>query len=223
MNHTHMRTDNRQSFDGRMPRRGMLIGALLAILLFLAGCAGPSPATTTDATTGDNADSTSIALSELPDELGRGFPAVELDGVDNADTGLQPGDRAPNFQLVLEDGRTLSLHDLHGQPVMLNFWATWCGPCRVEMPDIVELHESNDELVVVAVNQMEEQDKIVGFVEEFQMSMPVAVDKNGEMRRLYEIRGMPTSIFIDRDGRIDTVWSGPLTADKLQEFAAKIL
>lgn len=187
-------------------------------LMLLAGCGAGA-----QNTTGDDAEAApSITLQELPEGLGRGFPMVDLAGVDNAETGLDQGDLAPNFQLVLDDGRQLSLHDLAGRPVLINFWATWCGPCRMEMPDIVELSEDDGELVVLAVNVMENQDAISAFVEEFQMSMPVVLDSDGDLRQLYEVRHMPTSVFIDRDGRIATIWAGFLTPDKMEEFVTPL-
>ncbi len=100
---------------------------------------------------------------------------------------------------------------------MLNFWATWCPPCRAEMPDIVQQAELNDELVVIAANVQEAVSAIQPFAEEYGMSMPVARDTDGQLRDLYQIRGMPTSLFIDRDGNIASVWVGPLTAAQLQQ------
>jgi thiol-disulfide isomerase/thioredoxin len=202
-------------------RLGLLFAVLGVLGLLLAGCGTGIGAS--DGNNDVNAESAqTIDWQDLPAGLGRGYPAVQVTDADNEETGLQTGDLAPNFQLVLDDGRQLSLRDLEGQPVLINFWASWCGPCRMEMPDLVELQEENAELVVLAVNVMENQDAIQSFVEEFQMSMPVVVDTEGDLRQLYGVRNMPTSIFIDREGRISTVWAGFLTPDKLEEFAESI-
>jgi thiol-disulfide isomerase/thioredoxin len=212
-----------QSAIGCAYRSGIARAALIIVTLLVAGCGGNGiRAVGPDGATGAASDN-SVALGDLPEGLGRGFPQIRLDGVDNTDTGLTAGALAPDFQMVLEDGQHLSLRSLQGQPVLINFWATWCGPCRLEMPEIVEQYRANDDLVVLAVNEMEERTAIEDFVAEFQMSMPVVLDADGELRRLYEVRGMPTSIFIDRTGRITAVWPGILTADKLQEFLKPIL
>jgi thiol-disulfide isomerase/thioredoxin len=159
----------------------------------------------------------------LPAGLGRGFPVIDLSTADEPATGSRAGDLPPDFRLQLEDGEYLNLRALQGRPVMINFWATWCGPCRLEMPDIVEAAAAHEDLVVIAVNVQEDLDKVKSFADEFGMAMPVALDADGEMRKLYEVRGMPTSIFVDRDGRISARWDGLLTADLLGDLLAEIL
>ncbi|NJN82873.1 MAG: TlpA family protein disulfide reductase [Caldilineaceae bacterium] len=162
----------------------------------------------------------SIPLDEFPAGLGRGYPAASLVGLDNGQSGLARGDQAPDFRLVLDDGRSLSLSDLRGRPVMLNFWATWCGPCRLEMPDIVERAVEAEDLVVLAINVQEDLAPIQAFSREFGMAMPVVQDREGLLRKLYGVRGMPTSVFINRDGEIVDTWSGLLTPDLLDKMLA---
>ncbi len=164
----------------------------------------------------------SISWEELPVGLGRGYLVAGLTGVDNLQTGLQSGDLAPNFHLQLEDGRQLSLHDLQGSPVLINFWATWCGPCRAEMPELVAAANSNPDLRILAVNAQEELAQIQSFAEDFQMEMPIVRDTDGALRDLYEASGMPTSVFIDRKGKIALVWPGQLNQQLLQEFLGEI-
>ena len=106
---------------------------------------------------------------------------------------------------------------------MINFWASWCGPCRIEMPDIVRQASDRADLVVLAINVQEDLDRVQTFVEEFQMSIPVPLDKRGDVRDLYQVRGMPTSVFIDRDGTVASTWAGLLTPDKLAELLNQIL
>ncbi|MCH5374569.1 MAG: TlpA family protein disulfide reductase, partial [Planctomycetes bacterium] len=162
---------------------------MLAILL-LAACGG--------GTQSAPPSGIPIDVSELPATLGQGFGQARLDGIDNQG-GLNPGDVAPNFAIHLEDGRYLTLSDLQGRPVMINFWATWCGPCRLEMPDIVAAAEADANLVILAVNVQESMSAIGPFVEEYNMSMPVVRDPQGALRDLYGVRGMPTSVFIHPD------------------------
>ncbi len=198
-------------------RAGTFIAVTLLVLIFLlSACATestPSPAL---------AEAPPIPLAALPVGVGRGFPTVEINQTDANNVGLQKGNVAPNFRLVLADGRHINLQDLQGQPVLINFWATWCGPCRLEMPEIVSLAATNADLVVLAINVQESIEQIQPFAEEFQMTLPVVRDTDGSLRNLYEVRGMPTSIFIDRNGKIFTTWAGMLTMDLLQEIVADL-
>ncbi|HRW05708.1 MAG TPA: TlpA disulfide reductase family protein [Caldilineaceae bacterium] len=180
---------------------------LLCLLLFLSACGEAGPRLTEE-----------IAPEELPTGIGRGFPVATLHGIDNDDTGLTSGAMPPNFYMVLDDGRYLSLANLHGHPVLINFWATWCGPCRLEMPEIVAEANRNPDLIVLAVNVQEELTQLQPFAEDFAMTMPVVLDSDATLRQLYEVSGMPTSVFIDSEGKIDTVWRGILTPDALREF-----
>lgn len=165
----------------------------------------------------------SVDLATFPDGLGRGFPRATLDGISRPVTLRGSGDLAPNFRLQLDDGAGLYLHDLQGRPILINFWATWCGPCRLEMPDIVHHARVQPELVVIAVNVQETIDPIQAFAADFAMTMPIARDEDGKIRDLYAVRGMPTSVFIDRAGVVQTIWTGLLTPRKLDELLEGIL
>ena len=192
-------------------RRGgwwLLVGWLL-----VAGC-GLGGMTTSEPS--------NLTIDELPIGLGRGYLTAGLDGIDNDEAGLQYGEQAPNFRLQAEDGRHFSLADLQGQPVLINFWATWCPPCRREMPDIVKAATTHPELIVLAVNVQEEQELVQAFAEAFQMTIPVVRDAEGELRDAYGVRGMPTSVFIDKKGKIATVWTGFLTPELLEKFVTGI-
>ena len=198
----------------RLSRR--LILMTLVMIMFLSGCVTGSTAG------GALGEAAAITLAALPEGVGRGFPSVQIDETVQADAGLQEGQMAPNFHLVLEDGRHLSLQSLRGQPVLLNFWATWCGPCRLEMPEIVSVATANAELVVLAINVQETIDQIQPFAEEFQMTLLVVRDTDGALRNRYEVRGMPTSVFIDREGKISTIWTGILTGKVLEDLLSEV-
>jgi len=165
----------------------------------------------------------SVSLDTFPSGLGRGYPLGTLVGADNSATGIDKGEIAPDFRLQLNDEQGLYLSDLAGRPLLINFWATWCGPCRLEMPEIVTHADNNSDLVVLAINVQEQQEPIAAFASDFNMTMPVVRDVDAEIRDLYQVRGMPTSVFIDREGKIDTYWIGVLSPSKLDELVTAIL
>lgn len=191
---------------------GLLV---LLILIMPAACSnGAAPSST--------ADAPSVTLAELPQTTGRGYGIAIIDGLDQTGGSLQPGAPAPNFGLQLDDGRVLTLADLRGRPVLLNFWASWCGPCRMEMPDIVNVANGNGDLVVLAINAHEGMDVIEPFAQEFNMTMPIVRDTKGEVMDAYAVRGLPASVFIRPDGTIYTIWSGLINENTLRQSLAVI-
>jgi len=118
--------------------------------------------------------------------------------------GVEVGNLAPDFQLPNLDGQTVSLSNLQGKPVLINFWATWCSPCRGEMPYIQEIYEewSDKGLVVLTINIGESPSQVEKFMESQQLSLPVLLDTKQATAREYNIVGIPTTFFIDKDGII---------------------
>jgi peroxiredoxin len=148
-------------------------------------------------------------------------------------TGAAPaaleGRAAPDFLLESLAGDELRLSDFRGRPVIVNFWATWCGPCRAEMPELVEsyLEHRDAGLAIVAVNQREAPDRIRPFADEFGLPFPIALDRRGEVGAAWQIggamEGLPSSYFIDRDGVVRKVVLGPLTPRHLEDGLSSIL
>jgi thiol-disulfide isomerase/thioredoxin len=165
----------------------------------------------------------SVSLDAFPTSLGRGFPLGTLVGADNSATGINAGDIAPNFRMQLSDEQGLYLSDLVGRPILINFWATWCGPCRLEMPEIVHHAANSADLLVIAINVQELEGPIAAFAEDFNMTMPVVRDVEAEIRDLYQVRGMPTSVFIDREGKVSTYREGVMSPRMLEELLSPIL
>jgi len=184
---------------------------LLVIGLLVAGCGEQGPALKTQ-----------IDLTAFPEGVGRGFPLVSLQRLDPVVQPVEKGVPAPNFHLVLANGDYLSLADLQGQPVMINFWATWCSPCREELPVLLAAAEADPNLVLLAVNVQEEFDRLQPFATEFNMQIPVLQDLDGVLRNRYTVRAMPTTIFIDRTGHITTIWQGVLTPALLAQQLATL-
>ncbi len=132
---------------------------------------------------------------------------------------------APDVIMTYDDGRVTRLSDLRGKPVLINFWATWCGPCRFEMPEIVKAYERHkgEGLVVLGVNVEEGPQEVKDFAKAFQITFPITLDTRGQVIDAYGVRAMPTSIFIDREGIIRARWQGALTDNQLEERLRLIL
>ena|SRR5215212_5760049 len=117
----------------------------------------------------------------------------------------QEGQTAPEFTLRTLDGAEVRLSELRGKVVVINFWATWCGPCREEMPLLEQAKQEReaDGLVILAVNVQESDGQVRPFVERLGLTYPIGMDKNGSLARRYEVRSYPTTYFIGRDGTIE--------------------
>jgi len=118
--------------------------------------------------------------------------------------GVEVGNLAPDFQLQNLDGQTVSLGNLRGKSVLINFWATWCSPCRSEMPYIQEIYEEwvDKELVVLAINIGESSSKAEEFMQSYNLSFTVLLDTKQDIAQKYNIQYIPTTFFIDKDGII---------------------
>ena len=138
------------------------------------------------------------------------------------------GAPAPDFTLKTLDGGEASLSQFRGQPVLINFWASWCPPCRLEMPDLVRAYEAHkaEGFVILGIN-LTFQDSLPdarAFVNEFSMTFPVLLDETGEVTQfLYRLPGLPLSVFVKRDGIIARVHIGALTGEQVDQFVAEIL
>ena len=123
-----------------------------------------------------------------------------------------PGRPAPDFQLQDLDGQTVSLGELQGRPVMVNFWATWCGPCRMEMPYIEEVFNDPEwqeaGLVILAVNLGESAEVAGQFMKENGLTFPVLLDTSREVAKAYNVSAIPTTYFVDKNGIIKDVKIG---------------
>ena len=137
------------------------------------------------------------------------------------------GKQAPDFTLTALNGAKVSLSQFRGKPVLINFWASWCIPCREETPDLVKAYKTHhaDELIILGLNLTSEDTlpDIKAFVEEFQMPYPVLLDQEGKVMSLYHVQGIPTSVFINRQGVITYIQIGKLTAEQIDKYLAEIL
>lgn len=132
------------------------------------------------------------------------------------------GHPAPDFVLESLSGNTVHLSELQGHPILLNFWATWCGPCRQEMPLLAKYHQSQPDLVMLAVNAGEERDQVKAFRDEFGLMFDVLLDPEGRVQSLYDIRGYPTTFFLDERGIVRAVVMGALDETSLPRYLEKV-
>ncbi len=149
-----------------------------------------------------------IWLSRVPSDVAARAESIPL-----------KGHPAPEFTLQTLDGDALSLSDLQGKAVVLNFWATWCPPCRAEMPELQAAYEeySPGGLVVLGVNQGEDQAAVKAYLEELNLTFPVVLDTQFEASEIYQVNSLPTTFFIDRDGVIREIVVGQMNAALLKQ------
>ncbi len=188
-------------------KRSSIAASLLAILL--AACAPAMPASDPTPTAQD--------LAAAPNQASAPIPSV----------GLAIGSVAPDFTLKTLDGGESSLSDYAGRPVLINFWASWCGPCRAEMPEIIAAYRAHRDsgLQVLAIDhaQLDVLADVEAFVDELGMPFPVLLDTQGDVIAAYAVPGLPTSVFVDAEGFVQGVNVGPMTGDVIAKYLADIL
>jgi thiol-disulfide isomerase/thioredoxin len=134
-------------------------------------------------------------------------------------SGTQSGD-APNFTANTLAGETITLNDYRGKVVMLNFWATWCPPCRAEMPSIQAAYDQYEDrgFVVLAINNSEPASQITPFANTLDLGFPIVLDTSARLQQIFGIQGYPTSIFINAEGNVYATHTGMITPDQLTTY-----
>ncbi len=198
------RPQRRREYSGA----GSTLGAAAVIILAVGVAiwyfefAGGSTSSSTEAGYG---------IVALPDELNpTGEPAV-----------AQEGRAAPNFTLATVEGEERSLVDFRGDYVLVNFWATWCPPCRAETPRLQNFYEDHRDqgIVIVGVNQQETPERAGGFAEDFGVTYPMLLDRTGEVSDGYRVSTqMPVSYLVDPDGVVVDVHLGEVLPGDLEEL-----
>lgn len=129
----------------------------------------------------------------------------------------------PDFELISLSGESIQLADYRGKLVLLNFWATWCAPCRLEMPAFQNRFEEYDgALAIVAVNNAEAPADVQAFVDEFELTFDVLLDPEAKIQRLYLVRGYPTSVIIDAEGIMRVQHIGLMSEGQLDGYLQEI-
>jgi peroxiredoxin len=155
-------------------------------------------------------------------------PTAQATAAPDPDTGALDdnppivGRPAPDFALRDTSGKLVKLSDFRGKVVWVNFWATWCRPCKQELPDIQQLYDEKNEdgLVVLAVNYQDAPDRAVSYFQDNGLSVPMLLDREGEVYKQYRLQGLPDSFFLDREGNIAALQFGLVTEKKGRERLA---
>ncbi|MGE3074960.1 MAG: TlpA family protein disulfide reductase [Dehalococcoidia bacterium] len=169
---------------------------------------------------------------EFRDDTGGGsshIPGLGIVDLANNPTDQSPAARegraAPNFKLAGFDDTTTTLSDFRGQYVLLNFWASWCRPCRDETPDLQSFyeHNGNEGFVVFGVNWQERPSAARDFVDDFGVSYPVVLDESGEVSEAYGVgRALPMSFLIAPDGVIEHIYYGRISESQMTDIEASL-
>lgn len=190
-----MLEENRSTFGRTILISAVGIAALAGIAYVATLPAAPSISTTTD-------------------------PA-DLASLETAPT---QGALAPDFSLFNLEGEQITLSELRGHPVMINLWATWCAPCRIEMPHIQDRFEryAGEGFLVLAVDFDEPADIVADFRDELGLTFDILLDPGAEVQELYRNRNYPSTFFIDENGVIQVQHIGLMTEGQLDENLAAI-
>lgn len=152
---------------------------------------------------------------------------IAVDQPVQGEIGLLVGQQAPNIQLTTLDGKPFQLSDYRGKKVILNFWATWCPPCKAEMPDMQKFYEEhrNEGVEIVAVNLTsaeKNQEDIQTFIEEYDIGFTIPLDQTGAVAQQFEVYSIPTSYLIDKKGTIGQLVTGPMSYDWMVNEVKKL-
>ncbi len=133
--------------------------------------------------------------------------------------------RAPSFDLTTLDGSRISLADMQGKVTLVSFWATWCVPCRSEMPAIQAAYEAHrgQAIAILAINAGEDDNSAAQFVNDFRLSFPILMDRDQAVLRAYQVQALPTSFFVDREGIIRATSIGGMSRAFIEAQFADLL
>ena len=165
-----------------------------------------------------NYNTSNVNLSSAKNPAAPADSALSLKSTALTDTGSL--EKAIDFTLTDLNGKKVSLSDFRGKKVYLNFWASWCPPCRLEMPDIQEVYEKykDKDLVVLAVNLGEDKNTIKSFIDKNKYSFSVLMDSDQSVALAYNITSIPVSYFIDKEGNVAAKRVGAMSLDQMESY-----
>ena len=137
--------------------------------------------------------------------------------------GINAGEIAPDFTGTTLDGETIRLSEFRGKIVLVNDFASWCGPCLIETPHLVDVYNTEKgEVVIIGLNLEETEADVAGYRDDFDVPYPLVLNQDGALTEIYRPIGLPTSWFIDPEGVIRYVHAGPMTTPMLEEAIAAV-
>ena len=132
---------------------------------------------------------------------------------------------APRLELTDLDGNPTSLADLQGQVVLINNWATWCPPCRAEMPELEAYFQAHkaDGFVLVGINSGDKQSQVVAFIQEYELTFPMWLDPTGLALHTFKNNALPSSYLVDESGTVRRAWTGAVSLETLEKYVTPLL
>jgi len=132
---------------------------------------------------------------------------------------------SPELTLADLSGKSVSLDDYLGSVVLVNLWATWCPPCKAEMPSLQTFYDNHkaDGFVLIGINQEETLEVVTPFVAEFGLTFPVWLDEDYQAQRVFNTASLPSSYVIDRTGRVRLMWIGEISGEFLEKYVTKLI
>lgn len=146
----------------------------------------------------------------------------DKEDAEDLNTDIDVGKPAPDFTLKDLDGKEVSLSDYRGKIVLINFWATWCKFCDIEMPDLNQLDKDNDDVVVLAVDVMEDEAKVKKYIEKGGYDFKVVLDTKGEIARKYLVSSFPTTYAVDKEGNLVSGAPGMMTKEQMERIVESV-
>jgi cytochrome c biogenesis protein CcmG/thiol:disulfide interchange protein DsbE len=195
-----------------MPRQFAMVAIIVIVVGIIIGFIAmkPEPFTGSD-------DKKTANTEKIPEKAGSSQVNNEASGSRlAAEDGVTVGKRLPEFVLATPQGKEIKVA-AGGQPLVLNFWATWCPPCRQEMPELEKFsRQYSDKATFYAINIQESGDKITEFITRNQYSLQVLADKDGTVARSFRVNAIPTTLVIDKQGIIKFRKAGTVTLAELE-------
>jgi peroxiredoxin len=153
-----------------------------------------------------------------------GVTPVNVPGVAGSQA-LRVGEPAPDFTVSTPDGQTIQLADLKGRPVWINFWASWCAPCRAEFPEMDAVYQQQRDtgLELLAISFNERPEEVRAYLDRAQPSFTIGLDPQNTVAGRYRVMGLPTHIFIDAEGIVRDIRVGPMNQELMRQKLSAIL
>jgi peroxiredoxin len=154
-------------------------------------------------------------------------PPVTESSANQPVIGLQKGNLAPDFELVTTEGKHIKLSELRGKRLIVNMWATWCPPCKAEVPELERFYEEhhNEGIEILAVDLTDSEKRsadVATFIKDYKITYPVVLDERGEVAKKYQVTSIPTTYVINSKGIIQQKYIGALSDQSLKEIFEKM-